>query len=301
MLTHIVDAALDFAYVKSPVTVVADDTDILILLLYYWNSEMSDIFMRSEARRTKSLKITNIGKVVQKLSSVVIRNLLFIHAWEGCDTTSATFNHGKTAILKLVEKEHEGVMHICTTFDNMHATTEEIGAAGIQLFKIMYGGKLDDGLDHLRRVRLSEISAKSKKGIQPEVLPPTYSAAWQHSLRVFLQIYEWKNLVNSSLDPQEWGWFIDVNDEMCPVMTSQAPAPDDILNVIRCNCHTKSKNQCGSNLCSCRKGGLSCVSACGDCHGVGCYNRCGMAEDTHEDDNIDEVTNDGNLFEKLFL
>ena len=40
---QIIAAALDTSYQKQEVTVVADDTDILLLLLYFWNSEMSNI------------------------------------------------------------------------------------------------------------------------------------------------------------------------------------------------------------------------------------------------------------------
>ena len=74
----------------------------------------------------------------------------------------------------------------------------------------------------------------------------------------------------------------------------QAPAPDDILNVVRCKCKQSSRNQCGSNLCSCHKNGLSCVSACGECNGIACYN----AGDSHE--HVEDDIEDGNLFERLF-
>ena len=38
------------------VVVVADDTDILVLLLYHWKPDMQDLYMRSEMRtRNKSL------------------------------------------------------------------------------------------------------------------------------------------------------------------------------------------------------------------------------------------------------
>ena len=36
-----------------------------------------------------------------------------------------------------------------------------------------------------------------------------------------------------------------------------------------------SKNQCGTNVCSCKKNGLKCMSACGGCHGEDCNNKAG--------------------------
>ena len=69
------------------------------------------------------------------------------------------------------------------------------------------------------------------------------------------------------------------------------------MNIVRCNCKQSSKNQCGSNLCSCRENGLSCVSACGGCCGIGyCNGNVNIEEDVSDDD----IENYDNLFEKFF-
>ena len=47
--TLIVSTALDLAIGGNAVRVIAADTDVLILLLYFWNDEMADIFMVSES------------------------------------------------------------------------------------------------------------------------------------------------------------------------------------------------------------------------------------------------------------
>ena len=69
--------------------------------------------------------------------------------------------------------------------------------------------------------------------------------------------------------------------------------------MVRCKCKFTSKNQCGTAMCSCRKNGLSCVSACGECHGVGCNNEFNAAVTADEDDDVDAI-DDGNIFDKLF-
>ena len=43
--TEIVATALDNSYFKQRVNVKTDDTDILALLFYFWNSEMGDIIL----------------------------------------------------------------------------------------------------------------------------------------------------------------------------------------------------------------------------------------------------------------
>ena len=44
-------------------------------------------------------------------------------------------------------------------------------------------------------------------------------------------------------------------------------------------------------MCLCRKNGLPCVTACGECRGVGCYNA--IEEDRNDVEDVD----DRNLFE----
>ena len=86
-------------------TVVADDTDVLVMLVHMWDQNLGDLFLRHKARKSfkKDLKIISIKNVASNLLIHIKENLLFIHAWGGCDTTSALFGQGKTAVLKFVE------------------------------------------------------------------------------------------------------------------------------------------------------------------------------------------------------
>ena len=109
--------------------------------------------------------------------------------------------------------------------------------------------------------------------IEPEKLPPTEDAAVNHGLRVHLQIINWKMLDGAAnLDLGEWGWKLQ-DGHFAPICTDKQIAPNDLLKVIRCNCKISSKNQCGSNVCTCWKHGLKCMSVCGDCHGEDCNNK----------------------------
>ena len=55
-------------------------------------------------------------------------------------------------------------------------------------------------------------------------------------------------------------------------MTDLNAAPDNILCFIRCNCSISKKHPCSTNTCSCKKHGIVCVSACGNCSGIDCEN-----------------------------
>ena len=87
------------------------------------------------------------------------------------------------------------------------------------------------------------------------------------------------------MDPKQWGWKLD-GTVLVPVMTDLDPAPESLLKFVRCKCKLSSKNPCGSNICSCRKNGLKCITACGDCRGESCKNAEEVIPDLEEDENI---------------
>ena len=53
---------------------------------------------------------------------------------------------------------------------------------------------------------------------------------------------------------------------LVPITTDKDVASANILKVIKFKCKSTSKNQCGTNLCSCKKNGLKCMSAYRGCH-----------------------------------
>lgn len=83
--------------------------------------------------------------LISKAGKLLTSHLLFIHAWSGCDTTSATFGMGKTILVKKIQSSEE-VQQISVLIGNHHMTEEEIGKAGTRLFVILFGGKQEDSL-----------------------------------------------------------------------------------------------------------------------------------------------------------
>jgi len=95
--------------------------------------------------------------------------------------------------------------------------------------------------------------ASATKSLKPQSLPPTERAAVYHSMRVHHQVIEWKSLMNIQLEP--------------------------------------TKNVCGTNMCTCRRTGLPCISACGHCNGTDCQNSniVTSKNDDEEDENFDNI------------
>ena len=281
--TLIASCALDIASEES-VVVVADDIDILILLLYHFKSGMQDVLLKTGSKKChkRVTKIVDIRETVSTIDVTIIPSLLFVHAWSGCDTTSAIFGHSKVSVLRKLQNTSE-MKNISYIFNRYNATQEDISIAGQRFFVRMYDGKFEKGLTELRYNNYMKMSISSKSNLQPQRLPPSERAAHFHSLRVHLQVIKWKSLGSDGKDPTQWGWCLK-DDSLIPEMTDQDVGPDALLNFIRCKCKSTSRRQCASTLCSCVKHGLKCVSACWDCHGDSCNNTNNVIIDDDDDD-----------------
>lgn len=87
--TETVANSLQYA-LGTEVTVVVEDTDILVLLMYHWQKEMQIIIVYQKNKSHK--KLGKVRDLIANCGEVVVHHIFFIHAWSGCDTTSATYN-----------------------------------------------------------------------------------------------------------------------------------------------------------------------------------------------------------------
>ena len=246
---------------------IGDDTDLLVLLCYHAEPDSHDIYLLPEQKVTskKQRKVWKIKDVQRILGPSICDNILFGHAFLGCDTTSRVFGVGKGVALKKLKSDSH-FMKQAEVFTKW-STKDEVGTAGEHAMVSLYGGEIGTSLDELRLLRFREKVSSSTTFVQPHSLPPTTSATTQHSLRVYFQVQLWKDERVSEMIPQDWGWELR-NERLVPVHTNMPPAPSHLLRVIRCNC----KSDCASSRCSCRKHGLDCSPGCGECRGVSCTN-----------------------------
>ncbi|KAK4312183.1 hypothetical protein Pmani_007683 [Petrolisthes manimaculis] len=70
-------------------TLIGEDTDILVLLLYYAQRDSKDLYYRSgKAKADGRFKVYDIKHLQEILGHDVYSQLMFIHAMTGSDTTS---------------------------------------------------------------------------------------------------------------------------------------------------------------------------------------------------------------------
>ena len=269
--TEIVSVAVQLATDNTrPVVVVAEDTDVLVLLLHHCRAGMSEMYFYSESKSTTGRKTVpgkrvKVSAVQHKISSEACDRLPAVHAFGGCDSTSAIFGHGKGTLFKQSGRSPELHCH-CITLQSPTATVEDVKSAGLKLFLAVCGGNADDSLADLRYSAYCSMTLSAR--FRPESLPPSESAAAMHILRVHYQSVVWATLGKTSLKPTDWGWKVQ-SEVMVPVQLEGEVAPYSLLKVIKCNCTT----QCTRASCSCRTYGLHCLSACKPCRGTTCTNR----------------------------
>ena len=204
------------------------------------------------------------------IGQVACQQILVVHAISGCDTTSSLFGQGKSGVWKKTNK-NKAALKLSVIIESCESSHNDVVSAGLKLMVMIYGGQSTDSLNHLRYSTYMTKTASCSAQPRPERLPPTEAAATYHLYRVHLQVVQWKTFMTTNLKPEEWGWILN-EGRYEPMMTSLPAAPDELLSVVRCKCKIEGRRPCSTQLCSCIKHGLSCVSACSHCNGEHCGN-----------------------------
>ena len=183
--TLIVRNAVNCAASGVPVTVVANDTDVLITLLYHSQDSMEDITIHIETTKQTPVRRVDIRKLASSLSQQVTQQLPVIHAISGCDTTSSLYGHGKAAVYRTVVNNKHAA-RLTAVLGCSGANAKDVDA-GLQLLVLIYGSKHGDSLNRMRYSTYMDIISRSTLPLRPERLPPTEGSATQHVLCTHLQ------------------------------------------------------------------------------------------------------------------
>lgn len=122
---------------------VGADTYLLILLFHTLNDSTGSMAIKCERTKKYSQTTRNIGEMAKCLTH--IKYLIFILAFGGCDTTSATYELGKISIMKAIEKK-KTAKEATGVFLSPESTHDEAGAAGAKFFVTLYGREAYDDL-----------------------------------------------------------------------------------------------------------------------------------------------------------
>ncbi|KAJ8884878.1 hypothetical protein PR048_011074 [Dryococelus australis] len=273
--TLIVKIALELASVRNNVTVVASDTDIVVMLLDRANDDM-ELRVLSSGTNTKCDKVYNVREIQEKIGESK-DSVLFCHAVTGCDTKHLLS-------LAKVKRKRGKFSRDLRLFNSPHSTKEEVCAAGEKFVIALYGGIRVNNLDELRVSQYTCSITKQPVTAAFELasLPPTSAACAEHSQRTYYQstlrvemyahnieTFNNKNFFPprfsigaiTYLNPVDWGWKL-ARGFLVPILTSRAPATESLLRLVFCGCKTDCAYRC-----ECRRAELACSTMCGHYRG----------------------------------
>ncbi|KAL4710241.1 hypothetical protein ACJJTC_005414, partial [Scirpophaga incertulas] len=223
----IVDTAINLE--TKNVVIVSEDIDVLVILTALANESREIYFLKPSRDKVKQ-KIFS-SKSLEKSLPKCKEHILFLHSLTGCDTTSAFFNKGKIKFAKNFEKHHD-LHEFAKIFKNKNEDFNNIFQAGVACILALYGApaKIKD-LNTLRYNFFIKATTKNTSVILSS-LPPTTDAAIEHLKRVYLQTQIW---LGNDINIGDWGWKY-LNNMFIPITMNQLPAPDNLLQMLFCNC-----------------------------------------------------------------
>ena len=174
------------------VQVLTDDTDVFVLLLYFWSTvwktEMPHAWV---TMRKRDRRIVVINDTVQKLGECYCKQLPGFHALTGCDTVSYLPRKGKVTALHLLDR---GVV-VPNEFGERRTDLGRVLEIGRRFLRHLYTGAN-------WRVFLATLHARDNVN--------------EHIKRAHLQTVLWKEAASPfepspAIDISQWGWTVTDN------------------------------------------------------------------------------------------
>ena len=199
-------------------------------------TQMVTTSIPARAKKKKNSKKHRVWNINGVKSKQICSNILFLQAILGCDTTSHLYGIGKGASLKKFNASSE-FREQADVFDLQSSSVEEICTAGEKILVNLYNGKPEESLNSYS----TNDSVKKWLPIHHILIPVTVIVFFfRFTNGRVLQ----KNLIQSNGDEKNKS-----EGRHIPVQTDLPSAPDELLRIIKCNCHT----DCNGLKCTCKK------------------------------------------------
>lgn len=240
---------------------------LLILLNYFDNLCSTTIFRTRQNDDILRLIEENFGIQLCKC-------LLGFHAFTGSDQTGKFYGFSKLSCWKTLISSSPNILD---AFCKLGTILDDEMKLQLEYFVLdLYCKSRPASVSTLGQLRwylFAKFQHESTK------LPPTRKAFEQKILRAHYTALQWKSshISNPSLpDPNLFGWtWSDANSLYEPVMTTNLPAPESVIELSSCGC----KGGCVDGRCRCFKNNLVCTEMCS----------CDNCENSDEKDDIDDL------------
>ena len=217
------------------ISVISDDTDVFVLLLHHYQLAGLEVPLTMESP-SKERAILDIN-LTQAKHKEIVTNLLPVHAISGCDTVACYLGIGKGRVIKRLKEGCD-----LSAIGNVLAPLQQVIHQATRFISVCYGMKDSTDMSHTRLLVWGKKNGKGHSS-SPNLasLPPTREAVIENVKRAHFQTVLWRtiNIDPRQLKPEEFGWKMDTdNKSLSPIglPDDTKPAPDYILEMIRCGC-----------------------------------------------------------------
>ncbi len=213
-ISYIADAVRE----ETMVVIRANDTDILVILLYHAaTSNKLKLHMEIGTSTNNTRRFIEVSKLAMELGRTLCEALPGLHAFTGCDYSPAFKGKGKVRPLSVMEKSEEftgafGRLGAEKVVEQTHDRIESFVCT-------LYGQNVDSVNVTRHRMFLakyqpnnSDLPLNGIKGMEASSMPPCYSALHQQIQRANYIATMWKNADKPvmTLDkPEENGWTLE--------------------------------------------------------------------------------------------
>ena len=258
---------------KKSVGVVADDTDIFILLLYHFKlTQPSSAVMMIPTKHGQGRIIADIGMTAEDLGNLCLE-LLPAHALTGCDQVPMHYGIAKKKMLKAAKENQNSLSLLGKLEENFDDVMNQATRFIASCYSVQ-------GVSNMTEARLKVWNRKAMKKTANKApplcsLPPTTAAFKENVKRAHLQAAVWISATSDppNVDTTKYGW--ERQDESKMLLPSTLPpkekvAPDEVMKVLCCTC--SSERPCFTRACGCHAAPLGCTEHCNCEGGIDCNN-----------------------------
>ena len=244
------------------VSVIADDTDVSVLLIHHYQNEglTSAMFMISPVQQRSTIDI----KATVEKHHAIVPGLLAAHALSGCDTVPTYLGIGKCTVLKILNAAFDSL----TMLGSINAPLSEVVHQSTKFIASCYSRIAGNDMSEIRyKVWAAKFGNTASSAPPIQSLPPSSEAFTENVKRAHLQTCIWSAAVlldPPDLDPLKYGYLKhEPSKSLLPVTVPAgvALAPDEIMSLIRCNC-SEGTRRCSTMRCSCCRTRLPCSVFC---------------------------------------
>ena len=214
------DQGYKYIRVKSP------DTDIFFILLNF-ALQLDGVTVLFDTGKGNKKRLIDISDLARGLTQLFCSALLSLHAYTGCDSTSAFKGKGKVKALKVLQQKPafvHALAQLGDTWDVQEQVIDDLESFTCCVYGRSRFSKVDDLRHHLLKEKCGEDVISASQNVDLATLPPSRRSLKQHIRRSNYQVAIWKHgdqpMPHIPNPTEGHGWVIN-NGSLEPLWTEE--------------------------------------------------------------------------------